>query len=85
MLVPAAVEDLDEPHVALGQPAGQQAAAGERARRVHVGPVQVEDVLRLARDVDQLGDRGLHPERHLVLGDPGLGLGVGDLVELAAG
>ena len=85
MLVPAAVEDLDEPDVALGQPAGQQAAAGEGARLVHVGPVQVEDVLGLVRDVGQLGDRGLHPEGHLVLGDPGLGLGVGDLLELAAG
>ncbi len=30
VLVPAAVEELDEPHAALGQPAGQQAVGGER-------------------------------------------------------
>ena len=29
VLIPAAVKDLDEPHVALGQSAGQQAAASE--------------------------------------------------------
>ena len=32
VLVPAAVEELDEAHAALGQPAGQQAVGGERAR-----------------------------------------------------
>ena len=32
VLVPAAMEDLDEPHVAFGHPASQQAAGGERAR-----------------------------------------------------
>ena len=31
MLVPAAMEELDEPHAALGQPPGQQAIGGERA------------------------------------------------------
>ena len=48
---------------------------------VDVGAVHVEDVLRLVGDVDQLGDRALHPEGHLVLGDPGLGLGVGGFGE----
>ena len=44
VVVPVAVVELDEPHAALGQPAGQQAVGRERA----VGPlgaVQVEHVL----------------------------------------
>ena len=59
-----------------------QGAAGEAARRVDVGSVHVENMFRLVRDVDQLGDRGLHAESHFVLGDPGLGLGVGEPAEL---
>ena len=78
VLVPAAVEDLHEPDVALGQPAGQQAAARRTCPGLWTsGPYMSRMCLRLARDVDQLGDRGLHPEGHLVLGDAGLGLGVG--------
>ena len=44
--VPVAVVELNEPHAALGQPAGQQAVVGERA--VGAGhAVHVEHVLRL--------------------------------------
>ena len=82
MVVPAAVEELDEAHVALGHPAGEQAVAGERAALVHLRPVQVEDVLRLAGEVGQFGHRGLHAEGHFLLGDRGLNLGVADLVEV---
>ena len=46
---------------------------------MHVGSVHVEHALGLIRDVRELGNRGLHPECHLVLGDPGLGLGIGKL------
>ena len=69
VMVPVAVIKLNEPHAALGQPAGQQAVGRERA----VGPlraVQVEHVLRLVRNIDQLRHAGLHLERQLVLGDP---------------
>ncbi len=44
-----------------------------------VGAVQVEDRVGLAREVGQLGDRGLHPEGHLVLGDPREDLRVAEL------
>ena len=44
MLVPAAVEELDEAHAALGQPAGEQAVGGEGAGLAGVGAVQLEDV-----------------------------------------
>ena len=42
VLVPAAVEDLDEPHVALGQPPGQQAVGGKRAGLARIRPVKLE-------------------------------------------
>ena len=45
VLVPAAVEELDEAHAALGQPAGQQAVGRERAGLLRVRAVQLEDVL----------------------------------------
>ena len=49
MVVPARVVELDEPHVPLGQPAGQQAVRRERPGRLRVRAVQVEHVLRLLR------------------------------------
>ena len=48
VLVPAAVEELDEPHAALDQPAGEQAVGGEGAGLAGVGAVQVERALGLA-------------------------------------
>ena len=86
VLVPAHVIELDEPHAALGQAAGQQAVGGEAAGLLDVGAVQVEDRLRLARQVGQLGHRRLHAVGQLVLGDAGddlrvAGLGVVQVVE----
>ena len=78
MLVPAAMEDLDEPDVAFDEPACQQSTPGERAWLVDVGAVHVENVLGFVRDVGQFGNRGLHPKGHLVLGDASLRLGIGD-------
>ena len=63
VLVPAGVHELDEPHAALGQPAGHQAVVGERALPLHVGAVHVEDVLRLVREVGQLRHARLHLDR----------------------
>ena len=80
VLVPAAMEELDEAHAALGQPAGQQAVGGEGAGLARVGAVQGEGVRGLAREVGQLGHRGLHPVGQLVLGDPRGDLGVAELV-----
>ena len=80
VLVPAAMEELDEPHAALGQPAGQQAVGGVACRAVRTsGPYSVEDRFGLVREVGQLGDRGLHPVGQLVLGDPREDLGVAEL------
>ncbi len=78
-MVPAALEDLHEAHVPLGQAPGQEAIGGEGAGNVHVGAVQVEDVLGLARrNVGQLGHRGLHPVGHLVLRDAGVDFRIAD-------
>ena len=50
---------------------------------LHVGAVHVEDALaaRCDRSINS-GTDDLHAERHLVLGDARLRLGVGDFVEL---
>ena len=72
----AAVVELDHPDPALGQAAGHQAVRGEAAVAGRLDAVHVQDALRLAAEVGQLGDRRLHPERQLELGDPGLDLGV---------
>ena len=71
-MVPAGMIELDEPDVALGQAAGQQAVGREGPRLAGVGAVEVEDVVGLLREVGHFRDRGLHPVGHLVLGDPGV-------------
>ncbi len=78
VMVPVAMVELDEPHAALGQPAGQQAVGARTSRRLPSVPYSVEDVPGLVRQVDQLGHAGLHPEGGLVGGDPGGDLGVVD-------
>ena len=82
------MEKLDESHAPLGEPPRQQAVGGIRSGRARIGAVQVEDRVGLAGQIRQLGDRRLHPKRHLVLGDSRQDLGVAELavidrVELA--
>ena len=47
-----------------------------------VGTVQVEHVLRLLGKIQQIGHGGLHAERHLVLRDARLDLGIAELIEV---
>ena len=63
--------DLDEPHAALEQPAGDQELPGLGAR-----PVHRPDRLGLAADVERLGRLGLHPVGQLERLDPRLERGV---------
>ena len=49
-----------------------------------VGAVQVEDVLRLLREIEQIGHRRLHAERHLVLRDAGFDLRIAELIQVHA-
>ena len=79
VLIPAAMEELDESHAPLGQPARQQAIGGKGPGSSHFGPVHLQDRIGLVREVGQLGDRGLHPEGQLVLRDPRDDLGIADV------
>ena len=82
VLVPAAHVELDEPHVALGQAARQQAVGGEAAGLVDVGAVHLERGGALGAEVGEFRHRHLHAVRHLVLRDAGARLGVQALGEL---
>ena len=69
MRVPAAMVDLHEPDAALDQAARQEAVRGERARLAHIVAVEPQDGFGLPGNIRQLGHRGLHAKRHLVLRD----------------
>ena len=69
MLVPALVIQLDEPHVALGEPTGEQAVGGERAGVPGVLSVEIERLIRLVREIRHLGHRHLHSMCEFVLRD----------------
>ena len=69
MGVPAAMENLDVAHAALGQAAGVQATRGERARRLGVIAVELEGRVGFLAQVHQLRHRRLHAKGHLVLLD----------------
>ena len=84
MLVPAAMKDLHESHIAFGHPASQQATGGKRARLLHIRSVHIENVLRFVRDVGQFGHRSLHAKGHFVLGDAGLRFRIADFSERLA-
>ena len=81
MLVPPTVQDLHDSHATLDQPPCQQGAGGKRARSLDLGPVPLERGLRLAGQIDQLGNAGLHPKSHLVLGNPRLDFVIAELSE----
>ena len=76
VLIPAGMVKLDEPHAALSQSPRLQAVGGEGAWFFHVVAVHLEHLLRFAGDVGDFRDGGLHAERHLVLRDARLDLGV---------
>ena len=76
VVVPAHVEQLGESHIPLGESPGEQAVGRIRARTMHIGAVQVEDVLWFALEVEQFRHAGLHPEGHFILSNASLDLGV---------
>ena len=80
MLVPARVEQLHVARPALEEPPCHQAVVGEAALAADVRTVERQDVLRLVRQVGELGHRGLHAIGQLVLGDAGADLRVPDLL-----
>ena len=69
VLIPPAMEELNEAHAAFGQPPRQKAVAGERARLARIGPIEIEGRFRFLREIGQLRHGRLHAIRHLVLRD----------------
>ncbi len=70
---------MDETNAALGEAAGEQAVGCVRAV-AGLGPVHVQDMLRLVRDVHQFGHGRLHPEGHFVGRNPRFNFGIVDLL-----
>ena len=82
VMVPVLVVELDEPYAPFGEPPRQQAVGRERAGVFGVGAVHLEHVGGLVGEVGHLRHARLHPEGHLVVGDPGGDLRVGRACKL---
>ena len=82
VVIPAAVEELDEADAALGHAAGEEAVAREGARIFDFGAVDffVEGFV-FAGEIGELGNGGLHAEGHFLLSDGGLDFRVTDFCE----
>ena len=80
MLVPAAVEELDETHAAFRKAAGEQAVRGIGAGLAGLGTVEFEGGSGLVGEIGELGDGGLHAEGHFVGMDAGNGLGIAHFI-----
>ena len=81
MEIPAPVEELDVADSLFHQSPRQEAVVGE-TRFTGFGAVGLEGGRCLAVDVHDFRHRHLHPEGQLVLGDPGSGLGMSQLLGL---
>ena len=69
MSIPASVKQLDESDTLFGKPASQETIVAECSRLRCIRTVEVQGALRFARNIDKLGYRALHAERHLILRD----------------
>ncbi len=76
VLVPSAMEDLNDADTAFDEASGEDGGVGETAGAFHVGPVHFEGGIGFTGEIGEFGHAGLHAERHLVLGDPGLDFGI---------
>ena len=83
MLVPASVIELNEPYAPLCHATGEQTVRRVGAWFAGGVAVEIEGLFGLAGEVGQIGNRGLHAIRHLVLGNAGLDFRVAVIVELA--
>jgi len=69
VLIPAAVEDLNDANTAFDHASGEEGAGGERAWFLDFGAVHVQCLLSFAGEIDKFGDAALHSPGHFVLGD----------------
>ena len=82
MVVPAAMVELDEAHVALRETAGKETVGGEGSGLPGLVAVELEGAFRLVAEVGDVRDGLLHVEGHLVLRDAGFEGGVAGCFEL---
>ncbi len=80
VVVPVVVVDLHEADAAFDEAAGHEGTIGEGAGFFGVFAVEFEDVFGFLGEVSEFGHAGLHAERHFVLLDASVGLGVGDFL-----
>src|SRR5437870_3241257 len=80
MMVPGAVIKLDETHATFGEAAGEQTIGSETAIARLFQAIHLEDMARLALEIGQLGERGLHPKRQLILANACLNFRIDPLV-----
>src|SRR5262249_26351043 len=69
VVVPVAMEELDEAYSAFGQPPRQQAIRREAARLLRILAIELEGTLWFFGNIGQLGNGCLHAEGHLILSD----------------
>ena len=81
VVIPIAVEQLDEANVPFGQPPGQEAIVGERGF-ARLRAIHFQDFIGFLGDVHQFGDAGLHAISHFVSLDPGRDFRIADRVKL---
>jgi len=74
MKIPPPIKQLHVADPLLHESPGEETVVSEGTRLPDVRAIGIEGLGILLRDVGQLGNRGLHPERHLILGDAGVDL-----------
>ena len=82
MLVPAPVKDLDGAHTALSKTARHDRTVGVAAGRLHIRPIHRQGRLAFTAEVGEFRHARLHAESHFVLRNAGLGLGIGESLEM---
>jgi len=68
-MIPVGIEQLDESHAPLNEPAGEQAVR-RKGRLAGLDPVEAECFCRFTGKIGQLRHARLHPVGHLILADP---------------
>lgn len=81
VVIPVVVVNLDETDISFGQPAGHQGNVRKAPGLAGLLPIKFESPLWFLGQVSELGHAGLHAGSHLILLDPGEGLGVSKLLK----
>src|SRR5688572_350110 len=76
MMIPGPVIELDDANSALSEPPGQETVRTKTPIARLFDAVKIQHFLRFMTEVGELGDAGLHLERHFVLRDAGRDLRV---------